>query len=80
MAEKMNKFERKNLSEIFTFPQGQETDDFLKVLGIEDSTSLDEPEEDSNVTFTLSNPTLYQVGLGMGYLELPQGKVTDFSD
>lgn len=76
LAEKMNKFERKNLSEILTFAQGQEPPDFLKLLGIEDFMNLPPPTENSDDTFVLVHPTLYQVGLGMGYLELPQGKET----
>lgn len=75
MAEKMNKNERKNLSEIVTMRQGEETDDFVKALGVEDITTVGPPTESVCDTFVQVNPTLYQVGLGMGYLELPQGNV-----
>ena len=69
----MNKNERKNLSEIITFSQGDESAEFLKHVGLEDVTNVPPPTENDCDTFVLIRPTLYQVGLGMGYLELPQG-------
>lgn len=76
LAEKMNKNERKNLSEIVTFSQGQEPPEFLKLVGIEDTLlPPPPPTENSDDTFVLVFPTLYQVGLGMGYLELPQVEI-----
>ncbi|CAL1292808.1 unnamed protein product [Larinioides sclopetarius] len=76
LAEKMNKNERKNLSEIVTFTQGQEAPEFLKLAGIEDpSLPIPPPTENSEDTFVNVFPTLYQVGLGMGYLELPQVEI-----
>lgn len=73
LAEKMNKNERKNMSEIVTIRQGDESSDFLKLLGVDDITTVSPPTENSDDTFVQIHPTLYQVGLGMGYLELPQG-------
>lgn len=78
MAEKMNKNERKNLSEIITMRQGDETEDFLKSLEVEDISTISPPTENACDTFVQIRPTLYQVGLGMGYLELPQGTPLHF--
>lgn len=71
----MNKNERKNLSEIITLSQGDINADFLKLLGVEDVIDVPPPTENECDTFVLIRPTLYQVGLGMGYLELPQGNL-----
>lgn len=71
----MNKNERKNLSEIITLSQGDINAEFLKLLGVEDIIDVPPPTENECDTFVLIRPTLYQVGLGMGYLELPQGNL-----
>lgn len=71
MAEKINKNERKNKADIMMETQGNESIEFLKLLGIEDHT--DRPEV--KVTpdgWSPKNPRLYIVQLGLGYLEMPQ--------
>lgn len=76
MAEKINKNERKNKAEIITEMQGDESSDFWKVLGDEDGMSPDDPiVEHVDADFMPAIPRLYQVRLGMGYLELPQVEV-----
>ncbi|XP_042294344.1 protein flightless-1 homolog [Sceloporus undulatus] len=67
-AEKINKNERKGKAEIILLTQTQETPEFWEVLG-------GQPEEiKTNVPddFRPPRPKLYKVGLGLGYLELPQ--------
>nr|XP_056722154.1 protein flightless-1 homolog [Euleptes europaea] len=67
-AEKINKNERKGKAEITLLSQTQETAEFWDVLG-------GQPEEiKPNVPddFKAPRPKLYKVGLGLGYLELPQ--------
>ncbi|KAL8175325.1 UNVERIFIED_CONTAM: hypothetical protein K2H54_019610, partial [Gekko kuhli] len=67
-AEKINKNERKGKAEIILLSQTQETAEFWDVLG-------GQPEEiKPNVPddFKAPRPKLYKVGLGLGYLELPQ--------
>lgn len=83
VAEKINKNERKGRSELFTEFQGSESKDFLKAIGYDESDY--EPEngdsggdrrivvtEHVSDAFVPFEPRLYQVQLGMGYLELPQ--------
>jgi len=77
-AEKINKDERKNEAAIFEMVQGKENPkwgDFWAILGVdhEDETipegySITERSKE----FVEQLPRLYRVGLGMGYLELPQ--------
>uniref|UniRef100_U3IGL9 FLII actin remodeling protein n=1 Tax=Anas platyrhynchos platyrhynchos TaxID=8840 RepID=U3IGL9_ANAPP len=67
-AEKINKNERKGKAEITLLSQGQETPEFWEVLG-------GQPEEIRPCVpddFQPHKPKLYKVGLGLGYLELPQ--------
>ncbi|KPP68916.1 protein flightless-1-like [Scleropages formosus] len=67
-AEKINKNERKGKAEITLLVQHQETPEFWEVLG-------GQPEEIKKHVpddFTPVRPKLYKVGLGLGYLELPQ--------
>ncbi|XP_019614893.1 PREDICTED: protein flightless-1 homolog isoform X4 [Branchiostoma belcheri] len=68
MAEKINKNERKNEAEISVIRQGQETKAFWELLGGLPDEILPHVPED----FSPPKPRLYQVCLGMGYLELPQ--------
>ncbi|XP_077979602.1 protein flightless-1 homolog isoform X2 [Glandiceps talaboti] len=69
MSEKINKNERKNQSEIVAFYQNQENEEFWKLLsGKPDWFEVQPWVED----FVPVRPKLYKVGLGMGYLELPQ--------
>lgn len=73
LAEKMNKEERKNKSELIFCTQGDEPDEFwdeMRMPGVVDVTEIVDhlnPEH-----FKPMQPVLYKVGLGMGYLELPQ--------
>lgn len=71
LAEKINKNERKNQSSIFTLTQGQESIEFWNELGLKEPPSSP-PEEHVPDDFIPFAPRLYQVKLGMGYLELPQ--------
>ncbi|XP_053550578.1 protein flightless-1 homolog [Bombina bombina] len=67
-AEKINKNERKGKAEITLLVQEQETPEFWDVLG-------GQPEEIKPCVpddFQPTRPKLYKVGLGLGYLELPQ--------
>ncbi|GLV41932.1 flightless I [Carabus blaptoides fortunei] len=76
LAEKINKNERKNKSEIITEIMGDESREFWKTLG--ESTGAKPEnllEEHVDSDFLPVVPRLYQVRLGMGYLELPQVEV-----
>ncbi|KTF89064.1 hypothetical protein cypCar_00012721 [Cyprinus carpio] len=67
-AEKINKNERKGKAEITTLMQNHEPPEFWEILG-------GQPEEIKKHVpddFTPVRPKLYKVGLGLGYLELPQ--------
>uniref|UniRef100_A0A3Q2DJP3 FLII actin remodeling protein n=1 Tax=Cyprinodon variegatus TaxID=28743 RepID=A0A3Q2DJP3_CYPVA len=67
-AEKINKNERKGKAEIVTLMQNQEPPGFWEALG-------GQPEEIKKHVpddFSPVRPKLYKVGLGLGYLELPQ--------
>lgn len=74
MAEKINKNDRKNKAEIITEPEDGESEDFLQVLGIQDK--KDKPKTKPALfdytQWKPVKPRLYQVQLGMGYLEMPQ--------
>lgn len=86
MSEKINKMERKGRADIHIFSQGEEIMSFWEVLA-EHGDDVDEDAEDvvppdpadikPNVPhdFKPVVPRLYSVGLGMGYLELPQVSV-----
>lgn len=73
-AEKINKNERKGKMEIMIEYQGEESDDFVKIFAIESSNDI-KPIEHIDSEFKPAKPTLYQVQLGMGYLELPQVEI-----
>ncbi|XP_067011007.2 protein flightless-1 isoform X2 [Anabrus simplex] len=76
LAEKINKNERKNKAEIIMQVPGDESTDFWRTLGCEDGMPPDEPiREHVDPDFVPATPHLYQVKLGMGYLELPQVEV-----
>ncbi|CAL4062789.1 unnamed protein product [Meganyctiphanes norvegica] len=81
VAEKMNKDERKSTSEIVSLCHGRESDrwsEFWLAIGMEDGEEPDwEYEEHMPETHSPILPRLYQVGLGMGYLELPQVEVPE---
>ena len=80
-AQKMNKDERKDDAEIHTLIQGKEHEawaGFWEALGIDDCSDTDLPlDEHVPETFEPIMPRLYQVGLGMGYLELPQVEIPE---
>ncbi|XP_021103247.1 protein flightless-1 homolog isoform X2 [Heterocephalus glaber] len=67
-AEKINKNERKGKAEITPLVQGQEAPEFWEALGGEPSEIKKHVPDD----FWPPQPKLYKVGLGLGYLELPQ--------
>lgn len=73
-SEKVNKNERKNKAEIFMEIQGNESDEFLQIFGIKLEANGVRPPliEHVGTNFVPTLPRLYQVQLGMGYLELPQ--------
>ena len=87
MAEKISKNERKNKATIHIFSQGEEPGLFWLALTDQANSSLESEDEagcppqvlalTEHVadTFTPVTPRLYTVGLGMGYLELPQVEV-----
>ncbi|CAK9822912.1 Protein flightless-1 [Anthophora retusa] len=75
MAEKINKNERKNKAEIVTEIMNSESDDFLSCLNVKDTSQLPAITEHVDPNFMPLAPRLYQVQLGMGYLELPQVEV-----
>ncbi|XP_029432030.1 protein flightless-1 homolog isoform X2 [Rhinatrema bivittatum] len=67
-AEKINKNERKGKAEITLLAQNQETPEFWEVLGGQpEEIKMHVPDD-----FRPVRPKLYKVGLGLGYLELPQ--------
>lgn len=82
-AEKINKDERKNEAEIHMLVQNKESPkwgDFWAILGLEhesETTPAGYEMSERNVEFQVVLPRLYQVGLGMGYLELPQVEVPE---
>ncbi|XP_065347156.1 protein flightless-1 [Cloeon dipterum] len=76
LAEKINKNERKNKAEIINESPGDESSEFWRVLGDEVGFAPeDPPEEHVPDDFFVPLPRLYQVCLGMGYLELPQVEI-----
>lgn len=73
LCEKINKNERKNKAEILTEMFKEESPEFWKALGEESGEPPDDPIiEHVSDEFKPVDPRLYQVKLGMGYLELPQ--------
>ncbi|KAK7571791.1 hypothetical protein V9T40_014263 [Parthenolecanium corni] len=76
VAEKINKNERKNKAEIITDIDSCKASEFWLYLGEEDDERPEDPfEEHVCSDFKPVVPKLYQVKLGMGYLELPQVEV-----
>ena len=87
-AEKINKHERKFQAELIQIKQGDETGPFWRMMhGPPDQEFFDRNnynnEDVSTIKLELLNPDakedifkpkLYKVGIGMGYLELPQVK------
>ncbi|CAI8051353.1 Protein flightless-1 homolog [Geodia barretti] len=71
LAEKINKFERKGHSKIIQLRPGLEPDQFWHFLGGE----LEKPISFREYVYVPRRPILYRVGLGTGYLELPQVEV-----
>ncbi|KAL5473171.1 hypothetical protein EMCRGX_G027619 [Ephydatia muelleri] len=70
IAEKIRKIERKSQTTILIFRPGEEPEEFWTILGGEPSTPV--PCVYPGKNFVLKLPKLYKVGLGAGYLELPQ--------
>ncbi|KAB7507509.1 Protein flightless-1 [Armadillidium nasatum] len=80
VAEKISKEERKSLAEIIILVQNQESKDwpeFWRALGVDDGLEPEDVEEHIPENFVPVSPKLYQVGLGMGYLELPQVEIQE---
>nr|XP_006817675.1 PREDICTED: protein flightless-1 homolog [Saccoglossus kowalevskii] len=69
MSEKINKNERKNQSEIIAMLQNDEIERFWELLSGKPEWFEVKPWVED---FVPARPKLYKVGLGMGYLELPQ--------
>ncbi|XP_022093580.1 protein flightless-1 homolog isoform X2 [Acanthaster planci] len=69
LAEKINKMERKNNASITMMVQGNESGEFWEALGGVTDDFVIRPWVGN---FVPDKPKLYKVGLGMGYLELPQ--------
>ncbi|XP_029638513.1 protein flightless-1 homolog isoform X1 [Octopus sinensis] len=84
IAEKINKNERKNKAEIVMLKQGMNDTDFWRKIGglhasyqlrrLARNEALD-LKEHVPIDFEPHQPRLYRVGLGRGYLELPQVEV-----
>nr|XP_020136818.1 protein flightless-1 homolog [Microcebus murinus] len=68
LVQKKNQKMRKGKAEITLLVQGQEPPEFWEVLGGEPSEIKKHVPDD----FWPPQPKLYKVGLGLGYLELPQ--------
>lgn len=79
LAEKINKNERKNKAELITELEGEESIEFCEHLGYEMLEDEDKPTLDIREhvpeDFSLQRPRLYQIQLGLGYLELPQVEI-----
>lgn len=80
LAEKINKEERKGTADIIVCAQGKETDDLWEALSSESDEIYRPPNIGEHVPpdFVPSAAKLYRVGLGMGYLELPQARMLVF--
>jgi hypothetical protein len=76
-VEKINKSERKGLSELIQVYQGEETDTFWRELGGKPNNFqiVNHVPED----FNPSRSILYKVDLGQEFIELPQGLSKEFS-
>ncbi len=70
--EKINKSERKGLSELIQVNQGEETDTFWKELGGKPNNFQLINHVPDN--FIPPKSILYKVDLGQEFIELPQGK------
>ena len=66
----MNKNERKSQAELINIVQSKEVEEFWEYMKCPPNKIFKEiyPED-----WQPNRPILYKVGLGMGYLELPQG-------
>ena len=71
-AEKMNKNERKGTAEIEQINQLHEPPEFWHAINGVDTKPEEPIVEHVPSDFTPETPKLYQLKLGMGYLELPQ--------
>ena len=74
--EKLNKSERKGLSELIQINQGDENDSFWKELGGKPADFQLKNHVPDN--FVPSRSILYKVDLGKEFIELPQGKSHSF--
>jgi len=76
-ADKINKCERKNKAEILQIIEDEidEVMDFWNLIGGPPTARLKDKYEYKY--FAVKEPILYKVGLGMGYLELPQVEIPE---
>lgn len=74
LAEKINKNERKSKSEIYMEVQGNESAEFLKLLGLEDLANKTQVRSVA-AEWKPRSPRLYVIQLGLGYLEMPQPEI-----
>lgn len=80
LAEKINKIERKDAAEIFELMQGKEVPEFWEVLGLdpeEDPKKIQVPKNAVPADWKPRESRLYQIYLGLGYLEMPQVELQD---
>ncbi|XP_068672970.1 protein flightless-1 homolog [Montipora foliosa] len=73
-AEKLSKNDRKNKAEIIMCQTGEEPGEFWRLLGGRPQDPIMEKPDYQELPPT---PILYQVALGLGYLELPQVDIPD---
>ena len=76
-TEKINKYERKFQAELIQIKQSEETTAFWEYLGgpPEEKYEIKEHVAENEVNNPVK-PKLYKVGIGMGYLELPQVEIS----
>ncbi|XP_052819033.1 protein flightless-1 homolog isoform X1 [Mya arenaria] len=75
IAEKINKNERKGKAEIEVLPQGSEVSAFWRALNVMKAEDVKPLKEWVPNDYENPEARLYKVGLGMGYLELPQEEI-----
>lgn len=73
LATKVNKNDKKNKGEIFTETQGNESEDFLTLIGLNPDEEYSFASEETDRP--KRGPRLYTVQLGLGYLEMPQVEI-----
>ena len=77
-TEKINKYERKFQAELVQVKQGEETASFWEYISgspAGEQSEIKEHVKENEINNPIK-PKLYKVGIGMGYLELPQVEVS----